>query len=313
MHAQLIAAILAVAGSALGETLPSYSSTSTVTLYPSDSPTESKPPAGNPSCTVCPHPKDYDRNWNSDSVLNDTRKHHRSFKLFAYHKENAEDVEARIPLHLLSRSDKGSPDFWNLKLGFGDADSGKHNHFQSRWNLHDNALQTDKSAPINETLYFRLYDAKYSKDTEFWTGTIYHEISIPHENQKEYKKENNAKLVAKKSWSLVRDNENPLAYILKGSKPDGNFYACADFLSAGTEVPSALGGGETPEFGELLDQNEAAATMVAFLTTGHLVYSASDLEEPFAFGTKKPKGCIPLVIKVRCCPNHGFHDFFFVD
>lgn len=316
MHAQLIATILAVAGSALGGTLPSYSSTSTVTLYPSDSPTESKPPAGNPSCTVCPHPKDYDRNWKSESVLNDTRKHHSSFKLFAYPGEVMEGgEEARIPLHLLSKSDAGSPDFWSLHLAVEHGID--HNKDQPRWNLHDNTLQTDKSALIGKTLYFRLYDGKYNQDTEFWAGPVFHDVSVPHENQEIYKKANKAKLVAKKSWSLERDSENPLAYILKSSKPKGSFFACVDsesFIDNAGSIHEDM-----PEAGNELNESQLEAALIPKLFKGsQIVYSESNPKEPFSLPAKgaisqKAKGCMPLVIKVRCCPSHGFHNFIFVD
>jgi hypothetical protein len=291
MHAQLVAATLALAGSVLGGAVPgssstsaSWSSTTTVTMFSPDAtkPAHATPPAA--SCSVCPHPKDWDRNWDSDAVLNDTRKHHKSFKLFAH---PGDYDELRFPLHLISR--KSSKDMWNLK--FGSIEDPSLNPHQPRWNLHDGSLQTDGSAPINDTVHFRLFDGMYSKDTEYWTGTVYHDVSTTHQSKRKYHKEGNAKLIAKSGWSLVREHDDPASYILKGTKPAGGFFVCID-QEAADKVPSTT----APDF---LDQYK---TWLA--NSANIVYTASELKDGFRLSTNihhliTQKGCSPLTIRVR--------------
>lgn len=277
MHVQFIAAALALAGSAFAGTSSSSSSvsittTDVVTVY--QFPKSTSTSEHTSACTVCP--KDFDRNWNSDSVLNDTRKHHSSFKLFAYLKGQDEHGVPGLPVHLVSHKESRK-DMWKLKIG--SSLNGTDDKDQPKWNLHDNALQTDGSAPINDTLYFRLYDGKYPKDTEYWTGPVYHAIATRNQNQKTYKKERNAKLTASEGWSLVRENDDPLSYVLKGSKPEGSFFSCI-----GTEDTAGSG---SPS---LIDD---------------LVYSPQDPKE--IFGTdgnllESQKICLPVIIKVSCFP-----------
>ena len=197
MHAQLITAALALAGSAFAGKLPNVHTTSTATLYEPKH-TESTGIAEHHSaCTVCP--KDYDRNWDSDRVLNDTRKHHSSFKLFAVPGNTG---EMGIPLHVVSHGESRD-NMWQLKLGnLMNGEDAKSQIDQPKWNLYDNSLQTDGSAPINKTLYFRLYDGKYPKDTENWTGTVYHPIATTMKDKETYKNERNAKLIAKRAGHL---------------------------------------------------------------------------------------------------------------
>jgi hypothetical protein len=294
MHAQLVAAILALAGSAFGEASSSKHSTSIVTLFtpgPSHSTT-----AASPSCTFCsnhPHPKDTDRNWGPDTVLKDTTKHHRSFKLFAYPKEADNELVTRSPLHLVVHESASKDDLWALHLGSLPDDA--PTTIQPSWNLHDGSLQTDGSAPINDTLYFRLFDSKYPKDTEFWTGSVFRDVSTKHQNQKRFKNEKGAKLEAKEGWSLVRDGDNAKAYLLKGSKPAGDFFACYEVEDI-ENFPDAM----------LETEQNPKDILKDFLTnigSSHLVYSAEEhLKEGFALSTKTPgvkKGCMPLTIKVR--------------
>lgn len=318
MHAQLIVATLSLAGSVFGGAVSKYSSTSTVTLYSPD-PTKSTDTAGHSSaCTVCAHPKDYDRNWKSDQIINDTRKHHGSFKLFAYIKEFNDDFLEHVPVHIQSPKDR--PDMWNWKLGF--AKKNETLEEQPRWNLHDGSLQTDSSAPINDTLYFRLFDAKYPKDTEFWAGTVYHDVTTKHKGKKDYQKEKKAKLVAKKGWSLVRDNDDPLSYILKGSKPEGDFFVCFDSpedkirdhlkdgnkRSIGEELASNHELDDADELDELDadDENTIKVATAALLFDGsQIVYSASKPKGDLVLSKdSKTKGCAPLIIKVLPSCHH---------
>jgi hypothetical protein len=300
MHAQLIATALALAGSALAGTSSSISftkvtTTSVVSMFDLNqtvSTTTAEPVAEHTAaCTVCP--KDFDRNWNADSVLNDTRKHHSGFKLFAY-KDDMPEVG--FPLHVLSHKEdrKG---MWQFKFGNPLYPNENAELYQPKWNLHDKSLQTDGSTPINKTLYFRLYNGDYPRDTENWIGIVYHTIATASKRQKEYKKENNAELIAKKGWSLEREADNPLAYILKGSKPDGNFFACIGEKNVPEDVlPLTTDSDEAPDVSDLLHVS-------AFLDNLELVYSAEqpkhDFETP-GNSVKERKGCVPVTIKVCC-------------
>jgi hypothetical protein len=226
-------------------------------------------------------------------VLNDTRKHHSSFKLFAYPENKLSFDIPGFPVHVLSHKDSRD-NMWQLKFG-NPIDSSDNDHtYQPKWNLHDNSLQTDGSVPVNKTLYFRLYDGKYPKDTENWTGPVFHPIATTMKNKKEYKNERNAKLIAKKGWSLVREDEDPFAYTLKGSDPKGNFFACADESVRQAMVPDFIGDE---------DPNNAWA---AFLTIAELVYTEATPRKPFLTNGNSlldKKGCFPVIIKVcRCRP-----------
>jgi hypothetical protein len=302
MHAQLVAATLALAGSAFGEALSGKRTTSTVTLFspgPMDSTT-----AANTSCTFCsnhPHPKDTDRNWDADRVINDTTKHHHGFKLFAYPKDTEDE---RIPLHLITHESADKDDMFALH--FPMSDDPEENKNQPRWNLHDGSLQTDGSLPIKDILYFRLFDGKFPKDTEFWTGPVLRDVSTKNQNQKRFQNAKDVKLVAKEGWSLVRDGDNALEYLLKGSKPGGDFFACYDLESIAGAVES-----------EDSSPKDFIKHLLTLIGTSHLVYSAEEhLKEGFNLSTKTPgvkKGCMPLTIKVSCHRTTMFRWFFDVD
>jgi hypothetical protein len=307
MHAQLITAALALAGSALAGKVPKIHTTSTVTFY-EPHPTESTTTAEHASaCTVCP--KDYDRNWEPDRVINDTRKHHSSFKLFAYLGDE-DSAGGKTPLHVVSHKDSRD-NMWQLKfsnLPHADDNSDVN---QPKWNLHDNSLQTDGSAPINKPLYFRLYDAKYPKDTENWTGPVYHPIATTIKDKKKYKNERNAKLIADKGWSLVREHDDPYSYTLKGSKPAGNFFACvvpeAMKVAANeaivAQAPADAFDGEEPD---AVDMLYLASAMMAGAMASNLeiVYSAERPRQEFTIAGNSlsgAKGCFPINIKVCGC------------
>lgn len=301
MHAQLITAALALAGSAFAGKLSSISTTSTITLYAPHHTEPTSTGEHHSACTVCP--KDYDRNWNSDRVINDTRKHHSSFKLFAY--PNDGSTEAGVPLHVVSHKDSRD-NMWQLKFSNPVQADDKSDVHQPKWNLYDHSLQTDGSAPINKTLYFRLYDGKYPKDTENWTGPVFHPIATTMKNKKEYKNERNAKLIAKKGWSLVRENEDPFAYTLKGSEPKGNFFACVvpDAVNDATVVPEepSIFDDEQPDATDMLDLSNAMMSMMSKL---EIVYSKEQRpKEDFDTAGNSlvgAKGCFPITIEVCCC------------
>ncbi|GAB7326870.1 hypothetical protein MBLNU13_g10796t1 [Cladosporium sp. NU13] len=299
MHAQLITA-LALAGSAFAGKLPNISTTSTMTLYASKHTESTSTAEHHSACTVCP--KDYDRNWNSDRVLNDTRKHHSSFKLFAYPEEAGIQSEAGIPLHVVTHGDSRD-NMWQLKLADPMKDDAKSQRDQPKWNLHDNSLQTDGSAPINKTLYFRLYDGKYPKDTENWTATVFHPIATTMKNKKTYKNERNAKLIADKGWSLVRDDENPFAYTLKGSKPEGHFFACVDpdaiKDAMSTLPPPSVFDDDEADPADMVD---LVSTMISMVSKLEIVYSEQQPKQEFdtaGNGLVDPKGCRPITIKAE--------------
>lgn len=306
MHAQLITAALALAGSAFAGKLPNVHTTSTMTLYEPKHTESTSTAEHHSACTVCP--KDYDRNWNSDRVLNDTRKHHSSFKLFAYPDGIPDEAnippQAGMPLHVVSHGDSRDK-MWQLKLGSSMNADAKSQSDQPKWNLYDNSLQTDGSAPINDTLYFRLYDGKYPKDTENWTGTVYHPIATTMKNKDTYKNERNAKLIAKKGWSLVREDENPFAYTLKGSKPAGNFFACVipDDVKDGVSAlpPPSVFDDEEADPADVVDLMSTVISMVSKLD---IVYSEEQPKQEFETAGNSlvdKKGCFPINIKVCCC------------
>lgn len=305
MHAQLVIAAMALAGSAFAGKLPKTHTTSTITMYAAH-PTESTSTGEHhAACTVCP--KDYDRNWDSDRVINDTRKHHSSFKLFAY-RDGVSD-EPGLPIHVVSHKDSRD-NMWQLKLGNLMTADPKSHIDQPKWNLYDKSLQTDGSAPINKTLYFRLYDGKYPKDTENWTGPVLHPIATTMKNKKEYKNERNAKLIADKGWSLVREDENPFAYTLKGSKPAGNFFACFvpdavnDALAA--PAPADIFDDEETDDADMVDLANAMASMASMENSLEIFYSAEHPRHQFDTTGNTlvdKKGCFPITIKVcRCHP-----------
>jgi len=290
MHAQLITTALVLAGSAFAAgKSSSISSTSTVTLFDLNSTVSTSSAEHTSACTVCP--KDYDRNWHSDSVLNDTRKHHTGFRLFA----NAKGVPVDFPLHVLSHKDSRE-DMWQLKFGNPINFTANSDSDQPKWNLHDNSLQTDGSAPVNKTLYFRLYNGNYPKDTENWIGPVFRTIATTIKNKKNYKKEN-ADLIARKGWSLERDNDDPLSYVLKGSHPAGNFFACRGLDADEKDVqPLETDSDEMPDADDFARIYKLASSI-------DLVYSTLGPKEEFITpgnGLVAQKGCTPVTIKVCC-------------
>jgi hypothetical protein len=297
MHARLIATALALASSAFAGTTTSISTTLTMSnLTPNHTESTSSTAEHTAACTVCP--KDYDRNWNADRVINDTRKHHSSFKLFAYWKDTP---EVRFPLHVLSHKESRK-DMWQFKFGspFNNSENDNATVFQPKWNLHDKSLETDGSAPIKETLYFRLYNGNYPKDTENWIGAVYHTIAVANKNKNKYKKENDSKLVAKKGWSLERENDDPLAYVLKGSEPAGNFYACFDQDTAVNDALPLITGGDNDEQPDISTLLHASS----FLANLELVYSANVPKHEFATpgnSLVQSKGCTRVIVKVCSC------------
>jgi hypothetical protein len=293
MHSQLITAALALAGSALAGKLSSISTTSTITLYEPHHTEPTNTGEHHSACTVCP--KDYDRNWDSDKVINDTRKHHSSFRLFA-HRVGDVFEEAAVPLHVVSHKDSRD-NMWQLKFGSHFTADDKSDVHQPKWNLYDHSLQTDGSAPINKTLYFRLYDGKYPKDTENWTGPVFHPIATTMKNKKEYKNERNAKLIATKGWSLVREDDNPFAYTLKGSEPKGNFFACVAQDGIYDAAEPGIFDDEDFDAADLPDLSDMASKL-------EIVYSAEHLKQEFFTASNSlvgAKGCFPITIKVCCC------------
>lgn len=237
-------------------------------------------------------------------MINDTRKHHSSFILFAYPVDFSAPVGA--PLHVVSHKDSRD-NMWQLK--FSDPTNADAETNQPKWNLYDKSLQTDGSAPINKPLYFRLYDGKYPKDTENWTGPVFHPIVTTLKNKKTYKNERNAKLIADKGWSLVREHDDPYAYTLKGSKPAGNFFACVvpDAMNDATVVPAppnSIFDDEDLEDADMADLFSFMMMSSAVARNLEIVYSTERPRQEFATAGNSlvgAKGCFPITIKVCCC------------
>lgn len=289
MHVRAIAAGLALAGSALAGAIPGttpvepkITTTSFLDLY-THAPTKGpQPTSACPSCDV-PHPKDWDPNWEKDAVLNDTTKHHKSFKLFAY-PADAEDWprEAAFPLHV--REYPHRKNIWNWELSPPESTK-KQRLNQPKWNLVKGGLQTDGSAPLKNKLYFSLWASKNWKDTARnpnATSEHYQEVLTTDKKQKKYKEEHNAKLEAKGDWSLKRDENDLSAYILEGSKPKGSFWHCP----RKDVSPSAFAHWLDPKDVDLDSQ-----FIKDFFDMGEFVYSEVDIEH----------ACQPLVIKVSLC------------
>jgi hypothetical protein len=224
-------------------------------------PVASKPDVpASPTCPSCPHPSVHNPNWNKLELLNDTRKNINGFKLFATLDASAQsDFPARFAVHV--REHEGRKDIWNAKLfpevvyqvieglaseaGMNSTEfrnqaspSSKaflktmdaFNSHQPRWNLADNRLETrsNDSAPVNDTLYFRLYQNKEVKDTSNIIGPIYRSMLTTNANKNKYGKEHNAKLVGKKSWQLKRDAKAPWYYTLLNKDIEGGFFWCIE-------------------------------------------------------------------------------------
>lgn len=223
MHARIITASLALASPALAGVLGKTTSTVTEDVWvegPSEVPTTSiKPvetvPTTKPAEPIgkCPPPKDIDRHWDEDRILNDTTKHHGHFKLFAYAKNftggPGEEDESHLAVHV--KMHPGRKDIWDLVLG--DDDKPEENIFQPKWNLKKNSLETDGSTPINDKLFLRLFPKELPGDSRDWITNpnegkqshrkdhkgpvVYGPVLTTNNNKRKYHKEDNAKLVAK--------------------------------------------------------------------------------------------------------------------
>lgn len=184
-------------------------------------------------------PSMHNPDWKKHALLNDTRKQVNGFKLFAEFGKGAHPL--RYALHV--REHENRKDIWNVKMvpafklipsGPGAEeptaaqDSSSLNTHQPRWNLADNRLETrsNESAPVNDTLYFRLYDAKVKKDTTELKGPVLRSVLTTNPNKHKYGKEGNVKMLAKKSWQLQRDTEEPHHYKLQNKDVKGNFFWC---------------------------------------------------------------------------------------
>ena len=220
MHAGIVATSLALAGPALAGVLAHTTSTVTTDVWidaPSDVPATSiKPVATIPTIKpakpteTCTPPKDIDRHWNEDRVLNDTTKHHGHFKLWAHFKmPEGEPEDIRLAVHLKMHEER--KDIWDMVLG--PEDNPPENVFQPRWNLIKNGLETDGSAPINDKLYLRLFPSELHGDTRGWITNpeegkkshckdfkgpvVYGSMLTTNKSKRTYHKENDAKLIAK--------------------------------------------------------------------------------------------------------------------
>lgn len=211
------------------------------------------------ACPTCPHPSVHNPNWNKLELLNDTRKNINGFKLFAKLDAPPSEFPSRFAVHV--REHEGRKDIWNAKLFPAvvdeairemEAESGMSytqmkneappegkaffasieafNSHQPRWNLADNRLETrsNDSAPVNDTLYFRLFENKDVKDTSNIVGPVYRSVLTTNPNKNKYDKERKAKLVGKKSWQLKRDPVAPWDYTLLNKDIDGNFFWCVE-------------------------------------------------------------------------------------
>jgi hypothetical protein len=224
-------------------------------------PVASKPDVpASPTCPSCPHPSVHNPNWNKLEFLNDTRKNINGFKLFATLDASPQaDFPPHFAVHVREHEER--KDIWNAKLFPEVVDQAvegmaakaglnatefrnqaspsqkaflkamdSFNSHQPRWNLADNRLETksNDSAPVNDTLYFRLYQNKEAKDTTNIIGPIYRSMLTTNANKNKYGKEHNAKLVGKKSWQLKRDAKAPWNYRLLNKDIEGGFFWCIE-------------------------------------------------------------------------------------
>lgn len=313
MHVRVLAAGLAMAGSALAGTIPGtlpveptkIIATTFLDLYTHAPIKGPQPTSACPSCDV-PHPKEWDPNWEKDAVLNDTTKHHKSFKLFAY--PRGADSDMKLPVHIRQHPDHKN--VWSIKAAIDS--EGRMDEHQPKWNLHNKGLETDGSAPIKDKLYFRLWEPKISTHNP----QHYREMLTKDKGQKKYKQENNSKLVGRKSWSLVRDDKNPAAYELVGADPAGKFFFCVDLKTV--KSLKSLAGESTDPFhkdnpfhGKLDDKDKVhlfkAMEKLLVDGLGDLVYSNDKPNFESGFGEEglllDHKGvaqiCTPSVLKVR--------------
>lgn len=212
MHFRNIAIPLTLATPALAGVLAHTTTSTTVSLWveeatpaPSHEPEPaheaSKPEESaeghnpSPSCHL-PKPHEVDRHWDDERILNDTTKHHRNFQLFAVPK-GAEKDNVRFPIHLKEHASR--KDIWTLNTTIHIPQSDLAGAQQPRWNLKQGGLQTDNSAPINDTLYFRLFESGWKRDTRAWAAKkgAYLPVLTTNPNKKTYHREHNAKLVGR--------------------------------------------------------------------------------------------------------------------
>lgn len=273
------------------------------------------------------HPSEYVPNWNKHAILNDTRKHHTGFKLFAELRDSSpSDLPKRFAVHARQHEDR--KDIWNVKLfpsmdqgmkglkaaglNFDDLlkmapPSGKSflqemkafNSHQPRWNIADNRLKTLKnnSEPINDDLYFRLFEDKVTKDTSDFHGHVFRSMLTTNSNKDKYQKEKNAKLIGKKSWQLVREPHPSFDYTLKNKDTKGGFYWCLDSKAlASMEAISR----SKPSTGSMQSDNVDIVESIKALgdiTGGELKYM--DSTETAVTFNKGATTCRALTLMVR--------------
>ncbi|KAM0718485.1 hypothetical protein Q7P37_005555 [Cladosporium fusiforme] len=247
MHFRNIAIPLALASPALAGVLAHTTTSTTVSLWvdeptplhkPTHEPTaihEPKEPApaeehhkGPPAGPFCPHPKEIDRHWEEESTLNDTTKHHSNFTLFAA-PTNPKYSNVRFPVHLKEHPQR--KDIWTVNLTMHLPQAKFAEEQQPKWNLKQGGLQTDASAPINDTLYFRLFETSWKRDTRGWA----------------------AKKGAMLPVLTTNPNKKTFSYTLSNKKfgPNAGFVVC----SRGTyELDSVVG-----DSGALTEEEKGAA------------------------------------------------------
>ena len=275
-----------------------------------------------PDCPDCPHPSEHNPQWEKHAVLNDTRKHHNGFKLFAELHAPPSDFPARFAVH--ARQYEGRKDIWNIKLfpsvmedalqemGVNYTDVLKvappsakaqmeemraFNAHQPRWNLANNRLETrsNDSAPVNDTLYLRLFEDKDVKDTSQSHGKVYRTMLTTNPTKKKYNKEHNAKLIANKSWQLVRDADPSLEYFVRNKDTKGGFFWCVDQgrMAVMEIVSKKVGSGEEMELPEFI----AALQTMGDHNGAELKYMDSNQSKVQL--SKSGATCLAVDLKVR--------------
>jgi len=295
---------------------PTEAATSTLPKYPE---------LFTSTCPECPHPSEYDPQWAQHAVLNDTLKHHNGFKLFA-EPEGLPHFPMRFAVHV--REHEGRKDIWNIKLFPSALDDAlkemgtnlseiikatppseraeleklNSNFHQPRWNLADNRLETRSrdSAPVDDTLYLRLFEDKDLKDTsQFHGGKVYRTVLTTNPSKNKYNKEHNAKLLAKKSWQLVRDADPSTEYSVKDKDIKGNFFWCTSkekieaFTKLTEDTPNKEKNKENKE--NFLDVLRATGSHDG----GELRYI--DSNEKLIPLTKGGSTCMAMKLRVRLC------------
>jgi hypothetical protein len=254
-----------------------------------------------PTSTACPKCQKPDEKL---KLLNDTRKNKvRGFKLFA---EFDKETPFRFALHVREHDRK---DIWNIKMvpAIGSSTADKHqqrlasmNLHQPRWNLADNRLETrsNDSAPVNDTLYFRLYDAKVKKDSSEHKGPIMRSVLTTNPNKNKYGKEGNTKLLAKKSWQLRLDEsiKSYDTYTLENKDIKGSFFWCLGDEKVAALVQTAID--HKPEVSDPLD----FPTLIGDHMDSELIYADADAHHANMLHFSKdgkPEYCLAVNLKVR--------------